>query len=204
MNKTGFSYKHQRGAVLAVSLILLLVLTVLGVATMDTSGLELKMASNNRDRQMAFQAAEAALVSAELDIDAAVFNPNDYQAGCSGANCFTATCNNGLCFNGTYTAGNTQFQCALGAPADDLWLDTVLNVWNDPTKHLLPNPVVTGVTNQPRYIIEFICYTEKGDGTVFDGTNPNGGAPLFRITALGFGEAGRGRVMLQSTYRKII
>ena len=214
MTKISNSKQHQRGAVLAVSLILLLVLTVLGVATMDTSGLELKMASNNRDRQVAFQAAEAALFAGEQIIQTTVYNPSDFQPACAGANCFTATCNNGLCFNGTYIPGDTQRDCTRGAPVDDVWVDAALNVWNNTARHIdlgtSTNPLVNsipGVTNQPRFIIEFICYTDKGDGDFDNTADPalaNSGAQLFRITSLGFGDAGRGRVMLQSVYRKII
>ncbi len=55
----------QRGAVLIVSLIMLLVMTLLGISTMGSTKLEMRMASNNQGRQEAFQAAEAALVVAE-------------------------------------------------------------------------------------------------------------------------------------------
>ena len=55
----------QRGAVLAVSLVLLLVMTILGISNMKSSSLELKMVKNTESRQHAFQAAETALLVAE-------------------------------------------------------------------------------------------------------------------------------------------
>jgi type IV pilus assembly protein PilX len=55
----------QQGSVLIVSLVILLVLTLLGINAMGTSSLEEKMAGNNRDHELAFQAAEAALTDAE-------------------------------------------------------------------------------------------------------------------------------------------
>lgn len=53
------------GAVLLVSLVMLLLLTLVGLAGMRMVQLEERMAGNLRDRQMAFQAAEAALRAGE-------------------------------------------------------------------------------------------------------------------------------------------
>lgn len=55
----------QRGAVLIVSLLILLVMTVIGVSSMQSSTLEEKMASNSRDRNIGFQSAETAMREAE-------------------------------------------------------------------------------------------------------------------------------------------
>ena len=54
-------WRQQRGAALIISLVLLMVLTVLGVATMNTATLELAMAGNMQQQQYAFQAAESAM-----------------------------------------------------------------------------------------------------------------------------------------------
>ncbi len=51
----------QRGAVLVVGLILLMVLTVLGISSMNTATLELVMAGNTQSHQQAFQAAETGI-----------------------------------------------------------------------------------------------------------------------------------------------
>lgn len=56
---------HQSGAVLVVSLLILLVMTLLGVSALSTSSLEEKMASNLQDKALAFEAAEAALREGE-------------------------------------------------------------------------------------------------------------------------------------------
>jgi type IV pilus assembly protein PilX len=60
--------RSQRGAILVVSLLLLLVLTVLAVATMRMSTSEERMAGNVRDTNLSFQAAEAAARAAEARI----------------------------------------------------------------------------------------------------------------------------------------
>ncbi len=51
----------QRGAVLVMGLVMLLVLTVLGVSGMNTATLELTMAGNTQFHQEAFQAAETGI-----------------------------------------------------------------------------------------------------------------------------------------------
>lgn len=63
------SLKKQSGAILVVSLIMLLLLTLIGVAGTQVTGLEEKMAHNSRDQNLSFQAAEAALRGAEKKID---------------------------------------------------------------------------------------------------------------------------------------
>ena len=57
--------QHQSGAVLAISLIVLLLLTLIGITAAQVTGLEEKMAGNFRDRNLAFQAAESALRAGE-------------------------------------------------------------------------------------------------------------------------------------------
>ena len=47
----------QQGAVLLVALIMLLLLTVIGVAAMRDTNLQERMAGNMRDHALAFQAA---------------------------------------------------------------------------------------------------------------------------------------------------
>jgi type IV pilus assembly protein PilX len=60
---------RQRGAVLVVSLIILLLLTIVGITAMHTTTMEEKMAGNTRDRDLAFQSAEAALRDGEAYIE---------------------------------------------------------------------------------------------------------------------------------------
>lgn len=55
----------QSGAVLAVCLVMLLVLTLIGIASMSNSTLQERMAGGSRDYNMAFQAAETALREGE-------------------------------------------------------------------------------------------------------------------------------------------
>jgi len=59
----------QTGSALIVSLLILVVLTLIGVTAVSTSGLEERMAGNSRDEQVAFQSAEVALRDGEAFID---------------------------------------------------------------------------------------------------------------------------------------
>lgn len=83
--------KQQNGAVLAVSLVILLLVTIIGVTATQVTGLEEKMSANMRDRNMAFQAAEAALRAGETFLTQATLPA------------FTAAGTNGL-----YTQGSTS------------------------------------------------------------------------------------------------
>lgn len=57
---------HQKGAVLVVALLLLLVITLVSVASMQRSVLQERMTANLYERQLAVQQVEAALRSAEV------------------------------------------------------------------------------------------------------------------------------------------
>jgi len=61
--------KHQKGAVLIVSLVMLIIMTLLGISGMNNTVMQERMAGNQRNSTLAFQAAEAALRAAENDID---------------------------------------------------------------------------------------------------------------------------------------
>jgi type IV pilus assembly protein PilX len=60
---------RQGGAILIVTLLFLVILTMLGVTAMTGTTMEERMAGNTRDAQLALQAAEAALRDARRDIN---------------------------------------------------------------------------------------------------------------------------------------
>lgn len=64
---------RQRGAVLVVSLVLLVVLTLLGVSVMNVTQLEERMAGNAQEMNQAFHTAETGLSQAYGDSN--VWNP---------------------------------------------------------------------------------------------------------------------------------
>lgn len=62
------SRRHQRGAVLAVGLVVLVMLTVLGVAAYRGATENTRIAGNSREVTTSFESAEAALRACEADI----------------------------------------------------------------------------------------------------------------------------------------
>lgn len=84
------SFKRQRGVALIVALILLVVMTLVGLAGMRTVTLQEKMTASTFDRSLAFQAAESALREAEAVVEAATAHP--VVGAVSPATCTTAPC----------------------------------------------------------------------------------------------------------------
>lgn len=90
---TNIVAKHrQRGAILAVSLMLLLVLTLLGITSMQMTRMEERMAGNLQDINVAFQGSETALRSGEESIRALTGRPTL----CASAPCTTVVQRDGL------------------------------------------------------------------------------------------------------------
>lgn len=67
MNRTMTSLprNNQRGAILIIALVMLLLLTIIGLSSMRGTSLQESMAGNVRDSSLALQAAEAALRKGE-------------------------------------------------------------------------------------------------------------------------------------------
>lgn len=59
--------RQERGVVLVIALIFMLVLTILGVTVMNTSALEGRMAGNTQETNRAFQGAESAIENVFAD-----------------------------------------------------------------------------------------------------------------------------------------
>lgn len=172
---------RQSGAALVVALLILLVLTVLGITAMQTSNMEQQMAIQYHDHQLAFQAAEAALVEAQDYIQSQPLTVNSFTAGCV----------NGLCLPADPTTTTTP-----------VWNDTALNVWKTAGLHQTGSYTASNVSQQPEYIIEWLGYVFPS-GDFPPGAVPGPGDPeMFRVTALGTGGTTNARVMLQITYEK--
>ena len=71
---TALPINNQRGAILIIALIMLLVLTIIGLSSMRGTSLQESMAGNMRDSSLALQAAEAALRQGEGVVDGKSFD----------------------------------------------------------------------------------------------------------------------------------
>lgn len=197
---------HQQGAALIVSLILLGVISVLALSSAYSANTEMKVVASQKERGVAFQAAEAALAQVEQQL---ATNPPPIEmlwSSCNGQGCFTPTCTGGLCFAGDFTSSDSEFDCRTVSvnPSTEhvpFWEDSVLNVWESANRHR--EIEVTAVNATVKYIVEFMCYVRKDSMTPFDDTeaNENNGVPLFRITAIASSNGNRAKVALQSTFK---
>ncbi len=73
----------QQGAVLLVSLIMLVITTFVGFSSMDTSNLEAKMATSRELKELTFQSAEATI---EFAVDDLPLLSSAYAVGLQGTN----------------------------------------------------------------------------------------------------------------------
>lgn len=117
--------RKQSGAVLLVALISLLALTLLGMAAIDSSGLQMKMANNHRERMIAMQAAEAGLRAGEEYVENLRFTPEMIASE------FSDDCENGLCFIGDMASD------VLGCTVDSVGLLDVASAIDDLVNSLL-------------------------------------------------------------------
>ena len=69
VNRLGATRQREGGAVLIISMIFLIIMTLLAVTGMTTTSLEEKMASNAQESTRAFQAAETGLAQALADLN---------------------------------------------------------------------------------------------------------------------------------------
>lgn len=174
----------QRGIVLLVALVMLLLITVLGVTSVRMLIVEERMAGNAYDRNLQFQAAETALREGEALADAqAQANPANGAFPAVAMNC--ANLNNGACVNGF---------CAAPAAAcnDARWTNDGFTGWRNATTQV--SPLAGGA---PQFFIEHL-------GSAFP-CNPqqptqNLTCERYRITARSAPQDGRAHVMLQSIF----
>ena len=174
-----YKLKAQRGSILIVSLMILVVLTMIGVSSMSTTSLQERMAGNFRDRQIAFQAAETALAYAEE------FARNNINS----ASIFIDA-------NGLYSTYNGPTN--LNA-YDASW-------WTTTNSIALPT-AIDQVRTQPRYIIEYRGDIGESEGTSINvggyGVSAGGGLIAnFRVTVRATGLSDNTKIILQSNYGK--
>lgn len=173
--------RRQRGVVLAVVLILLLVMTLLGLASLRGTLMEERMSASQFDRSLGFHAAEAALREAET---LATSKPSLPSSGCS----------NGIC---------ARPDAAVAADRQR-WLNA--DFWGDDSGNWRQATVEVGdLVARPRYIVELMddavadpsSCTTGGDVSLEAGCTMQ--SSRYRITVRSQ-QDGRAEVMLQSIY----
>ncbi|BCX88539.1 type IV pilus assembly protein PilX [Methylomarinovum tepidoasis] len=170
----------QTGAALIVSLMMLLVMTVLGVAAMQTNLLEEKMAGNFRDHDLAFQAAEMALRNGEGWLSTLTVEPA--------------------------FAAEDDFIDKVWKTAELEDLFTVSPWWEENTT----NPFAYGqavpglgvVQSDPVRVIERVAFLKDGSSLTIGLPQDSSGRVLYRITSQGTGGTATAKIVLQSIYAK--
>ena len=192
---------RERGATLVFALCLLVAILLLGVSAAQMALQGERSARGERDRQIAFQAAEEALMDAEHDIEGLPGAPGrstlfaadsaaGFAEGCAGGE-------PGLCL-------------PAGSGAPPVWLSTDLGV-ADAAAGTVAYGQFTGAGMQtgvgflpfrrPRYLIELLPFHQPGEEAGAGAGEPAAGY-LYRVTAIGFGAQEDTQVVLQTFYRK--
>jgi type IV pilus assembly protein PilX len=169
---------RHKGAVLVIVMIVLIIMTVLGVAAIRNTLLEEKMAGNMLDRDMAFQAAESALRAAEKYIELNIISTLTFDT--DGTDGFYDNTDDRLWAHIDWDANDSREYAGF---------DSSYNVGTPPryiVQHLTTTGSATEELNQDNY----------GQGT------GAGVVAVFLITARGTGGSESAVVYLQSTYGK--
>ncbi len=171
--------RTQKGVALFISLVLLLILTIIGVSSVQTTTLELRMSRNEHDRLLAFQSAESALRDAEVALEAV---PSV------------------AFFDGT----NGLYQIADMGNDETWWADAT---WTGGNSVVAPTDIAD-VAGPARYIVEHMgAIVRENNAYQQDGPYTNASADrieMFRITARGIGGTQNSVVMLQTTYGRVM
>ncbi|MBK9246470.1 MAG: PilW family protein [Burkholderiales bacterium] len=174
--RTGGAGRHpQRGAVLVVGLVFLLLMTLIGVTAFVVATQEERMAGNARDRLRAFEAAEQALRHCEGHLSGPL--PPVFSA-------------DGSADSGMYSAPD-----AGRAPAEkEKW--QAIDWDAEPTRQLGGVP---DVAEQPRCIAQQLARAPSGNASrrAEAAVVP---ASAYQVTARGVGAHRRTVVVLQSTF----
>lgn len=189
-------FDRCRGAALLTALFVLLAILIIGVSAAHTALNAEKSARNERDRHIAFQAAEAGLLDAERDIEgvadpasarAALFSSGSALGFADG--CGRGPENLGLC---AYLPSAPAWQ------AVDLAGDGgAITPYGRFTGAALPTGGGALPARAPRYVIELMPLARAGEDAGRRAAN------VYRITAIGFGVRDSTQVVLQSFYRKV-
>lgn len=166
----------QRGISLFMVMMFLVILSILGITAMQSSTFSARIAGNEADRTLAFQAAESALRDAEKDI-----------LGDCTTNCRT------MPLKMREIASELGDTCTLGVCLPN----ATTPVWEDKANWTTSGRAVTYgaitgvpalpvVSQQPQYLMEyFVVYEDV----------------VYRVSAVGYGANSTTQVMLQTTVK---
>jgi type IV pilus assembly protein PilX len=203
----------QRGSTLIISLLFLMVTTLIATGVWRLAMQQESMTGVDRDYQIAFEAAEAALRDAELDFfNVCLRISATATAGCTprpqpidGFTGFGSQTNGeippdgscsggGLCMGKSTTLSNVKLYEARpdltileGTAVTSLGIRVPFGTFTRDASQ--PSQFIPLVSQQPSYLIEAIS---------FSGNNGKQSGAMYRTTAIGYGRRADTRVILQS------
>jgi len=173
--------KQQRGWVLIIGLVVLVMLSIIAIALMRTSLFEEKMAGANRDINLSFEAAETGLRAIEEFLK----NQSDDRQ-----------------FNVT-----KQSLYAEGAESSDAEPSPFKEDWTEENSGSISSLIPSwykpeGITLTPRYMIKKISETTNGEINIsgYGETDLTTKTVIFRITVRGTGGQNNTVTILRSYY----
>ncbi|MDG1204364.1 MAG: PilX N-terminal domain-containing pilus assembly protein [Pseudomonadales bacterium] len=173
---------RQGGVVLFMSLIMLLIITVLGLSSVQTTSMQERMARSSRDVNLAFQAAESAIKDAETIVEEFA-SLSDFDAADANTN--------GLYYEAEFDE-ESNWKTVDWDAADG--------------NYFTASTTVANVASQPKYIVEHVkTVVSDEDRLNLDNVGQDTGsgrAQIFRVTVYATGGTDSARVMIQSTYGK--
>lgn len=192
-----FRPARQRGVSLIIVLLLLVIVSILGVGAAQIATMGERSARNDRDMQVAWQSAEAALMDAEFDIHGP--GTSNRQA------VFTKMANTNAFVSGCGDSGNSKGLCTLVTTGQPAWLTVDFTstasiaktaAFGDFTGRAFPAGA-TGIqpAKAPRYVIEPI--EDPANRDISGATT----SYVYRVTAMGFGPRDDIQGVVQILYR---
>lgn len=171
----------QRGAVLIVGLVMVLLITIIGLAAVRGSSMQELMAGNIRDMNISFQTAEAGLRVGESQVNAV-----------AGGN-----------FGGNGLWMDLHLPGAAKAPVQ-AWSSAV---WKDGSNSIAVTDLA--LHSQPRYIIERVV-SPVGKVAASEGSGIDVGSmdivpepEFYRVSSFGTGSTVTAETVVQSTYKTL-
>jgi len=179
----------QQGMALITGLLLLMVLTLLGITAMDNAVMEETMVKNQRDTQVAFQAAESAMVDGFGWLDDQTRRPRPGRP---------VPLNNvasGVVVNAPNTLSNANAVSSAWWDANGLGYGSATNA-----------APIAGVAVQPRHMTEEFVPAQarnvRDDLVVSRDYATSPGRQFYRISSQGSGFSASTQVVVQGVYVK--
>jgi len=186
----------QHGVSLIIVLLLLVIVSILGVGAAQIATMGERSSRNDRDMQVAWQSAEAALMDAEFDIHGPVASNRRAV--------FTNMANTNAFVSGCGSSGNSKGLCTLETTGQPAWLAVDFTATNNTARTAAYGdftgrafPAGTGIqpAKAPRYVIEPI--EDPANRDISGSTT----SYIYRVTAMGFGPRADIQGVVQIIYR---